>query len=579
MPAPSEKNSSVRIEWLAGALVSVAILWLHFHFWQNAGGLWRDEVNLVNLASSPSLTAMTYDSFPILMPLLVKTWATMGGTDSWLRLLGLLSGLAIPAAFWAVARATRQPPLFSLVLFGLNSLLICYGDSLRGYGMGSALIVFALAAMWSLLKNPNWQRAGTLALAATLSVQALYQNSLLFFAICLGGFAVCARQKNFSAALKILCAGIVAAISLLPYGACLAGLPQSAVELRRGFSPFITSLNFEMATGFPFETFAVVWKILAVITVGLALFSLRRANHDDKTEGRILPLFAGATLAAVTLLFVGFLWFAAVVARPWYFLPPLALAAACFDFGISPARLPRLVRAAVFGFLIGTALVAVPEAQSDLRGHFTNVDRLAVRVAAHGSRVRRSLRVVGDEDHRLAALVARAPEPIQDLRAGREVQVPRRLVRQEERGPPHQRAGERDALLLAARKLGAGKNFRDAALRPSRVDCGIDEHSAAQCHRTAGLAAAAAEGLWLVGHALHRVLGGADGVFSGAAQREFSAAANRRRPGKFSGKPSSACGRRLEKLTACGLTPPGFTASFPLLGAKRGSVGDKQFVR
>jgi hypothetical protein len=385
MPAPSEKNSSVLIEWLAGALVSVAILWLHFHFWQNAGGLWRDEVNLVNLASSPSLTAMTYDSFPILMPLLVKTWATMGGTDSWLRLLGLLSGLAIPAAFWAVARATRQPPLFSLVLFGLNSLLICYGDSLRGYGMGSALIVFALAAMWSLLKNPNWQRAGTLALAATLSVQALYQNSLLFFAICLGGFAVCARQKNFSAALKILCAGIVAAISLLPYGACLAGLPQSAVELRRGFSPFITSLNFEMATGFPFETFAVVWKILAVITVGLALFSLRRANHDDKTEGRILPLFAGATLAAVTLLFVGFLWFAAVVARPWYFLPPLALAAACFDFGISPARLPRLVRAAVFGFLIGTALVAVPEAQSDLRGHFTNVDRLAVRVAAQAS--------------------------------------------------------------------------------------------------------------------------------------------------------------------------------------------------
>lgn len=373
------------MEWLAAAFISVAIVWLHFHFWQNAGGLWRDEVNLVNLASSPSLAAMTHDSFPILMPLLVKLWATLGGTDAWLRLFGLFSGLAIPAAFWAVARATRQPPLFSLVLFGLNSLLICYGDSLRGYGLGSALLVLALAAMWSFLKNPTWRRAGMLALAATLSVQTLYQNSLLFFAISLGGFAVCARQKNFPAALKIFCAGLVAAISLLPYYANLVVLPQSTVELRRSFSPFITRLNFEMATGFPFEGFTVVWKILAVLAFGFALFSLRRANSQDKTVAPLLPLFAGVTLAAGILLFIGFLWCAAVVARPWYFLPPLALAAACFDFGVASARLPRLVRVAFLGVLLGTALVSVPSAQADLRGHFTNVDRLAARVAAEAS--------------------------------------------------------------------------------------------------------------------------------------------------------------------------------------------------
>jgi hypothetical protein len=87
----------------------------------------------------------------------------------------------------------------------------------------------------------------------------------------------------------------------------------------------------------------------------------------------------------VAVLFVGFSWFAAVAARPWYFLPPLALAAVCFDFGISLPELPRLVRAAVFGFLLGTALVAVPAAYSDLRGHLTNVDRLAARVGAGAS--------------------------------------------------------------------------------------------------------------------------------------------------------------------------------------------------
>ncbi len=385
MPAASEKKSSTRLEWIAAAIITLVIVWLHFHFWQNAGGLWRDEVNLVNLAASPTLADMTRDSFPILMPLLVKLWSTLGPSDSWLRLLGMFFGLAIPAAFWAVARATRQPPRFSLVLFGLNALLICYGDSLRAYGLGSALIVLALAAMWSLLKNPTWPRAALLALAATLSVQALYQNSVLFFAVCLGGFAVCARRKDFPTALKIFAAGLAAAASLLPYHATLAGLPQAAVELRRGFSLFVTSLNFELATAFPFDQFAAVWKMLAVLVVGLALLSLRKKKSADKNETTDLSLFAGVTLAAVAALFLTFLWFAAAGARPWYFLPPLALAAACFDFGISFAALPRLVRAAAFGLLIGTALVAVPNAHSDLRGHFTNVDRLAARVAAAAS--------------------------------------------------------------------------------------------------------------------------------------------------------------------------------------------------
>src|SRR5664280_2780608 len=68
-------------------------------------------------------------------------------------------------------------------------------------------------------------------------------------------------------------------------------------------------------------------------------------------------------------------------------------------------------------------------------------------------RVGRRLRVVRDENHGLAPLVARAPEAVQDLRPRGEVQVPGRLVREEERGPPDERTRERDALLFACRKL------------------------------------------------------------------------------------------------------------------------------
>jgi hypothetical protein len=66
-------------------------------------------------------------------------------------------------------------------------------------------------------------------------------------------------------------------------------------------------------------------------------------------------------------------------------MPPLALAAACFDFGIPLARFPRLVRVSAFGLLIGTALAALPMTVSDLRGQLTNTDRLAARIAAEAS--------------------------------------------------------------------------------------------------------------------------------------------------------------------------------------------------
>jgi hypothetical protein len=382
MAAAPENSTATRTEWLLALLITFVVVGLHLHFWQQAGGLWRDEVNLVNLAASPTLADMMRDSFPILMPLLVKGWSQFGTSDMWLRTLGMFFGLTIPSAFWLVAKMTRRPPLFSQVFFGLNALLICYGDSLRAYGFGSALIVAALAALLFLLRQPSWPRAALLALVATLCVQVLYQNSVLFLAICGGGFAVCWRRKDLATALKIFTAGNVAAISLLPYYQTFQALPQTAIGLRRGFSPFITSLNFDMATGFPFEQVSTVWKILVLVVIFLAFLTLRRKAVVSSEVTNELTWFAGITVLAVVICFLTFLWFAAVTARPWYFLPPLALLAVCFDLGIAVDGLPRLLRTATFGLLAGLALVAGFNGHADLRTRFTNVDRLAARVAA-----------------------------------------------------------------------------------------------------------------------------------------------------------------------------------------------------
>src|ERR1700730_17292232 len=87
------------LNWIAAALVTLCAAYLHVLFFLNAGGLWRDEIELVNLSLLPSFSEMwqklPHDSCPILMHLIVRAWsvAGFGNTDAVLRVLGLYVGL------------------------------------------------------------------------------------------------------------------------------------------------------------------------------------------------------------------------------------------------------------------------------------------------------------------------------------------------------------------------------------------------------------------------------------------------------------------------------------------------------
>src|SRR5262249_18389094 len=186
-------------------LVTLCAVYLHVLFLLNAGGLWRDEADLVHLSLLPSFSDvwqnLPHDSCPILMHLVVCAWsaaASLGNTDSGLRVLGSYVGLFLLLAFWFASWTMRKgAPLLALTLAALDVTIIRAGDSLRGYGLGSALAVLTLAVIWRLSWRPNLAVFSCAVAVAVLSVQTLYQNAFLLFAACCGGFVLCAVERRW----------------------------------------------------------------------------------------------------------------------------------------------------------------------------------------------------------------------------------------------------------------------------------------------------------------------------------------------------------------------------------------------
>ena len=216
-----------RFECVAVAVLALLVTTLHIRFVTNVGGLWRDEVNSVNLATLPSFAEMwrvlDFDSFPALFFAVLRGWTAMFGAndDLALRALGLITGLGILGAAWASGRSFGiKWPVLSLALIGLNPMLIRYGDSTRAYGLGILLILLTLRGFWRLVDSPGpptTRRIIEATLLAVLSVQCLYYNSVLLLAIAAGAMAVALQSHAWRTLFGILGIGMLAAASLLPY--------------------------------------------------------------------------------------------------------------------------------------------------------------------------------------------------------------------------------------------------------------------------------------------------------------------------------------------------------------------------
>jgi len=348
---PSADNSRRRVitlveTWVA-LLITLASVHLHMMYMLHAGGLWRDEAASFEIAAQTTLSEMwqmlLHEAFPGLLHVMVRAWVAigLGNEDLHLRWLGFGIGIALLAAFWLAAWLMRRGvPIFPLALLALNLTFIRTVDSLRAYGLGSALVILALTLLWLFVRKPTLGNGLTAALAAVLSVQCLYQNAFFIFAACCGACAVCIWERQWRKALCIVSFGALAAVSLLPYLGKIVQAQEHYMTFQTlGFQPALAWYMASALMGFPMPWFAIVWLILVVLGIWAALRSLSHsAKASPVPETGVLALYAMVSMGVGLAGFILFLKIASLPTQVWYYTPLLTFIAVCLDAMLTEYR-------------------------------------------------------------------------------------------------------------------------------------------------------------------------------------------------------------------------------------------------
>ena len=374
-----QKNSRW-IAWAAAVLMSAVAVQLHFVFLTNAGGLWRDEVGLVNIAALPSVKeifyALLHDHCPIIYPLVLRSWMALWHTDLGLRTFGLCIGLILAASFWAASRMMGKGlPLLTLAIVALNPTVIHYGDSMRAYALGMAFIVMTMGLIWRFIEVPNLRRGLLAGFAAVISVQTLYQNAFFLLAICVAGMVASFRQRQQKKAAWILAIGFVAALSLVPYINPIRQAQSWWIVTQPGVSLNDSMGHLHEMAGTIFGVWVAVMALAA--SFGISRIFARLRQHDERDQ-QDLPVFGGVTLVLGAIGFGVFIKLSGLQTQVWYYIPLFCFTTICCD--VVFARAFPVARIGMLAVAVA-ALMISPSAYSTLRWRQTNGDLIAAYVS------------------------------------------------------------------------------------------------------------------------------------------------------------------------------------------------------
>jgi hypothetical protein len=372
-----------RIESITAILLSLIVLFLLVARAKHAGGLWRDECGVVQLARMPSFVDITrnfqHEAFPLLFPATIRTWTNLFGTsDTALRGFGLAVGILFIGVAWFNSHVTGSGvPLLSLVLVGLNTTFLTWGTSIRGYGIGSVLIMLAFGLTAKVLFKPTPIGITATALVCLASVQSLLHNTALLLVIVLSAAAVCLVRHNLKRAIVICAIGMLCLISFLPYVEPYSSARtwKIVVELPPALSLLWNQLN--SAFGSPWPEMAWLWHIFFVMLIGGAVWRLYITRPYKLAPDWDLLLFGILVSIASVAAYYAFFRILNYIPQAWYYLALISVLGATLELlaarlsNIEPVRLGRVTFAILA--LIGLPFAVWPR----ITERPTNIDIVA----------------------------------------------------------------------------------------------------------------------------------------------------------------------------------------------------------
>ena len=384
----SNRMTAPRFARILAIIGTVVAIYLHILFGMNAGALWRDEVSTLEVATMRTFAEMwanlSFESFPALYFVILRFFAGVPASvsDGSLRVFGTAIGLLVLFAVWLNARWLRLGvPLITLALIGFNPMVIRYGDSIRAYGLGILLALLTIGAMWRLIESFTLRRVIVALVIAVLSVQSVYYDAVLLFALCLTAATVMLRRRQIVQALTVLAIGGVAAASLLPYIPTVQRVRSGSFMWQEPFTLSGVWTKAAETLGSPLPFGGWIWLILLTTAVVIGLWAaLRTPAPTDEVANHDRLLFALMALFLGAICYAGFLRVLNYSTKPWYFVTFVAFAATCIEMifsSVGRKEKALLARSVCALLLMGVSFVP---ALQGLEGRQTNADIIAARL-------------------------------------------------------------------------------------------------------------------------------------------------------------------------------------------------------
>src|SRR5712692_149148 len=371
-----------RAQWTVALALSITVVAMLSIRATHAGALWRDEAATLQLAQMPTLTDVAanfqHEAFPPPFPLTIRGYtALFGATDTSLRLFGFLVGVAFVAVAWFNSRAIADhSPVLVLALIGLNTNFLTWGTTVRGYGLGSVLLLLTLGLTVRAVTRPRATIACAAVGAAIASVHCLVNAVPVIAAMALSTFLVMAALRRWRRAIVVCFSTAICALSFAPYlKSYLANDWNIVMTYPATFSSLADKLRLTLEAQGSFMA-ALSYEIVPLILIAgtWRLWSLRRQKAS--VEFRLLLLltiFGGLSILA----YCAFLRLLSYPTQPWYYLALLAALAGAVDLVAGILARATCLRVAQLVLAI-PALILLPFTLSrHINDRLTNIDSVA----------------------------------------------------------------------------------------------------------------------------------------------------------------------------------------------------------